>query len=75
MERRTRMVTPQQPTLIKLYPNRRLYNPGTGSYVSLEDLTAMVEDDQYFLIREAKTGEDVTRSILKQIILRRTNHG
>jgi polyhydroxyalkanoate synthesis repressor PhaR len=68
------MVTPQQPILIKVYANERLYNPGTGSYVSLEDLTVMVEDDQDFLVRGAKTGEDVTRSILKQIILRRTNH-
>jgi polyhydroxyalkanoate synthesis repressor PhaR len=68
------MVTPQQPTLIKVYANERLYNPGTGSFVSLEDITAMVEDDQDFVVREAKTGEDITRSILKQIILRRTNH-
>ena len=75
MERQTRMVTPQQPILIKAYANERLYNSGTGSYVSLDDLTAMVEDEQDFVVREAKTSEDVTRSILKQIILRRANHG
>jgi len=75
MERHNRMASPQQPVTIKAYANQRLYNPVTGSYVSLEDLTAMVEDDEDFVVREAKTGEDVTRSILKQIILRRANHG
>ena len=69
------MASPQQPVIIKAYGNRRLYNPVTGSYVSLDDLTAMVEDDEDFVVREAKTGEDMTRSILKQIILRRANHG
>jgi polyhydroxyalkanoate synthesis repressor PhaR len=69
------MASPRQPVTIKAYANQRLYNPVTGSYVSLEDLTAMVEDDEDFVVREAKTGEDVTRSILKQIILRRANHG
>jgi polyhydroxyalkanoate synthesis repressor PhaR len=69
------MASPQQPIILKLYPNRRLYNPAMGSYVSLDDLGAMVEDDEDFVVREAKTGEDVTRSILKQIILGRANHG
>jgi polyhydroxyalkanoate synthesis repressor PhaR len=75
MERHNRMASPQQPVIIKAYPNQRLYNPVTGSYVLLEDLAAMVEDDQDFVVRQAKTGEDMTRSILKQIILRRANHG
>ncbi len=69
------MASPQQPVTIKAYANQRLYNPVTGSYVSLDDLSAMVEADEDFLVREAKTGEDMTRSILKQIILRRANHG
>jgi polyhydroxyalkanoate synthesis repressor PhaR len=69
------MPTFGQPVTIKAYGNQRLYNPGTGSYVSLDDLAAMVEDEQDFIVWEAKTGEDITRSILKQIILRRSNHG
>jgi polyhydroxyalkanoate synthesis repressor PhaR len=69
------MATPQHPVVIKTFANRRLYDPIAGSYVSLEDLTAMVEDNQDFIVREFKSGEDVTRSILKQIIVRRANHG
>ena len=69
------MASPQQPVIIKAYANQRLYNPVMGRYVSLDDLTAMIEDDEDFVVHETKTGEDVTRSILKQIILRRTNHG
>jgi len=68
------MATLSPPVTIKAYGNQRLYNPGTGSYVSLDDLAAMVEDDKDFVVWEAKTGEDITRSILKQIILRRSNH-
>jgi polyhydroxyalkanoate synthesis repressor PhaR len=68
-------MTTSETITIKAYGNNhRLYNPGTASYVSLNDLAAMVEDDQDFVVREAKTGEDITRSILKQIILRR-GHG
>jgi hypothetical protein len=70
-----RMATSQQPITIKVYANQRLYDPHTGRYVSLNDLSAMVEDDQDFVVREAKTGEDITSSILKQIILRRASHG
>ena len=69
------MASPQQPVIIKAYANQRLYNPVAGADVSLDDLTAMVEDNEDFVVREAKTGEDVTRSILKQIIFRRANHG
>jgi len=68
------MATLSPPVTIKAYGNQRLYNPGTGSYVSLDDLAAMVEDDKDFVVWEAKTGEDITRSILKQIILRRSSH-
>jgi polyhydroxyalkanoate synthesis repressor PhaR len=69
------MATPQQPITIKAYASRRLFNPGTGGYVSLEDLAAMVEHAQDFVVHEAKTGEDITHSILKQIILKRASHG
>jgi polyhydroxyalkanoate synthesis repressor PhaR len=69
------MAKPGEPVTIKQYPNRRLYNPGAGGYVTLEDLALMVEDDEDFVVYEAKTGEDVTRSILRQIIFERANHG
>ena len=64
-----------QPVLIKKYANQRLYRPAAGAYVSLDDLTAMVEDDEDFVVLEAKTGKDVTPSILKQIIRQRVLHG
>jgi polyhydroxyalkanoate synthesis repressor PhaR len=56
------------PVLIKKYPNHRLYRPDAGRYLTLDDLAAMVEDDETFAVREAATGEDITPSILKQII-------
>jgi polyhydroxyalkanoate synthesis repressor PhaR len=65
----------EQPVTIKRYANRRLYHPSAGSYVSLEDLAAMVEDDEAFVVYEAKTGEDITRSVLKQVIIERAKHG
>jgi polyhydroxyalkanoate synthesis repressor PhaR len=61
------------PVTIKRYPNQRLYNPGAGSYVSLEDLATMVENDEDFAVYDAKTGEDITRLVLRQIV--RANHG
>jgi polyhydroxyalkanoate synthesis repressor PhaR len=64
-----------EPVTIKQYGHRRLYHPGIGSYVTLEDLACMVEDDEDFVVYEAKTGEDITRLILKQIILERAEHG
>jgi polyhydroxyalkanoate synthesis repressor PhaR len=64
-----------QPVLIKLYPNRRLYRPGAGAYVTLDDIAAMVEDDDDVVILEASTGEDITPAILQQIIRKRVPHG
>ncbi|MEA2832808.1 MAG: hypothetical protein QOG66_1010 [Methylobacteriaceae bacterium] len=57
-----------QPTTIKKYANRRLYNTGTSAYVTLEDLSHMVKRGEDFLVQDAKTGEDITRSVLTQII-------
>jgi len=57
-----------QPITIKKYANRRLYNTATSSYVTLEDLCAMVKEGQDFQVFDAKTGEDITRSVLTQII-------
>jgi polyhydroxyalkanoate synthesis repressor PhaR len=56
-----------QPTVIKKYPNRRLYNTRTRSYVTLDDLAAMRKDGEDFLVYDAKTGDDITRSVLAQI--------
>ena len=55
--------------VIKKYANRRLYNTHTSSYVTLEHLAQMVKDGQEFTVHEAKTGEDITRSVLTQIIV------
>ncbi len=53
---------------IKKYANRRLYNTATSSYVTLDHLCQMVKDGQDFVVYDAKTGEDITRSVLTQII-------
>ena len=57
------MAKSDQPTTIKKYANRRLYNTGTSTYVTLEDLAAMVKEGEDFLVYDAKTGEDITRSV------------
>jgi polyhydroxyalkanoate synthesis repressor PhaR len=56
------------PITIKKYANRRLYNTAKSSYVTLEHLAEMVRDGQDFVVYDAKTGEDITRSVLAQII-------
>jgi polyhydroxyalkanoate synthesis repressor PhaR len=58
----------KQPITIKKYANRRLYNTGTSTYVTLEDLAEMVKAGDDFVVFDAKTGEDITRSVLAQII-------
>jgi len=67
------MAKTDQPTTIKKYANRRLYNTGTSTYVTLEDLAAMVKNGEDFLVFDAKTGEDITRSVLAQIIFEQEN--
>src|SRR5579883_1463140 len=57
------------PITIKKYANRRLYNTETSSYVTLDDLCQMVKDNKEFVVYDAKTGEDITRSVLTQIIV------
>lgn len=56
------------PTIIKKYANRRLYNTGTSTYVTLEDLATMVKENEDFTVKDAKSGEDITHSVLTQII-------
>lgn len=56
------------PVVIKKYANRRLYNTQTSSYVTLDHLAQMVKEGTEFEVRDARTGEDITRSVLTQII-------
>jgi polyhydroxyalkanoate synthesis repressor PhaR len=58
----------EEPITIKKYANRRLYNTGTSTYVTLEDLAAMVKNGEDFVVYDAKTGDDITRFVLAQII-------
>ena len=67
------MAKSEQPTTIKKYANRRLYNTGTSTYVTLEDLAAMVKEGEDFLVYDAKTGDDITRQVLAQIIFEQEN--
>lgn len=61
--------------VIKKYANRRLYNTATSTYVTLDDLSGMVKQGTDFLVYDAKTGEDITRSVLTQIIFEEENKG
>ncbi len=67
--------TDTEPTTIKKYANRRLYNTGTSTYVTLEDLADMVKAGEDFVVFDAKTGEEITRSVLTQIIFEQENKG
>jgi len=62
------MANDKEPTVIKKYANRRLYHTGTSSYVTLEDLAGLVRSGEDFVVYDAKSGEDITRSVLAQII-------
>ena len=61
--------------VLKKYPNRRLYDTRTSSYITLSDVKQMVLEAQTFEVRDAKSGEDLTRSILLQIILEEESAG
>ncbi len=69
------MAKTREPTIIKKYANRRLYNTGTSTYVTLEDLAVMVKDEEDFVVFDAKSGDDITRSVLTQIIFEQENKG
>ena len=66
--------TPER-IIIKKYANRRLYNTGTSTYVTLEDLAVMVKDEEDFIVIDAKTSDDITRSVLTQIIFEQEAKG
>lgn len=63
------------PVTIKKYANRRLYNTATSSYVTLDHLCQMVKDGVDFVVYDAKTGEDITRQVLTQIIVEEEGKG
>jgi polyhydroxyalkanoate synthesis repressor PhaR len=67
------MAKSEGPVTIKKYANRRLYNTGTSTYVTLEDLATMVKNGEDFAVYDAKTSEDITRSVLTQIIFEQEN--
>ena len=69
------MAKTDKPTVIKKYANRRLYNTGTSTYVTLEDLAEMVKHEDDFVVFDAKSGEEITRSVLTQIIFEQESKG
>src|SRR3954471_17913505 len=58
-----------KPVVVKKYANRRLYNTASSSYVTLDDLATMIKEGGDFVVYDAKTGEDITRPVLTQIIV------
>ena len=67
--------TEARPVVVKKYANRRLYNTATSSYVTLEDLAKLIKEGGDFVASDAKTGEDITRSVLTQIIVEQEQKG
>jgi polyhydroxyalkanoate synthesis repressor PhaR len=63
------------PVIVKKYANRRLYNTESSSYITLENLAEMVRKDRDFVVYDAKSGEDITRSVLTQIIVEEEGKG
>jgi polyhydroxyalkanoate synthesis repressor PhaR len=69
MKSKTASANPDAPRVIKKYPNRRLYDTNTSTYITLTEVRQLVMANDPFMVQDAKTGEDLTRSILLQIIL------
>lgn len=61
--------------VVKKYANRRLYDTGRSSYVTLDDLCEMIKEGQEFVVQDAKTGEDLTQQVLTQIIVEQESRG
>jgi polyhydroxyalkanoate synthesis repressor PhaR len=64
-----------QPVIVKKYANRRLYNTESSSYITLENLAELVRKDRDFVVVDAKSGDDITRSVLTQIIVEEEGKG
>ncbi len=71
----TAAASDKAPITIKKYANRRLYNTGTSTYVTLDDLADLVKAGDEFIVVDAKSGEDITRSVLTQIIFEQESRG
>lgn len=69
LNKSTPAVDKKEPVVIKKYANRRLYNTETSTYVTLDDLAAMVKGERDFVVFDAKSGDDLTHSVLTQIIV------
>lgn len=69
MQETTTAAAPSAQRVIKKYPNRRLYDTNTSSYITLTEVKQLVMGNEPVVVKDAKTGEDLTRSILLQIIL------
>lgn len=67
--------TAPQPVIVKKYANRRLYNTESSSYITLDNLAEMVRKDRDFVVYDAKTGDDITRTVLTQIIVEEEGKG
>ncbi len=67
--------TAPQPVVVKKYANRRLYNTESSSYITLENLAEMVRKDRDFVVYDAKSGDDITRAVLTQIIVEEEGKG
>lgn len=67
--------TKQEPVVIKKYANRRLYDTETSAYITLEDLCERVKQGRDFVVVDAKTGQDLTRQVLTQIIFEQETKG
>ena len=66
---------PQTPVVVKKYANRRLYNTETSSYITLDNLADMIRAGRDFVVYDAKSGEDITRGVLTQIIVEEESKG
>jgi polyhydroxyalkanoate synthesis repressor PhaR len=66
---------PPSPVVVKKYANRRLYNTESSSYITLDNLADMVRQGRDFVVYDAKTGEDITRGVLTQIIVEEEGKG
>ena len=64
-----------RPVIVKKYANRRLYNTESSSYITLDNLAEMVRKDRDFIVYDAKSGDDITRSVLTQIIVEEEGKG
>ena len=71
----TETVTHQAPVVVKKYANRRLYNTETSSYITLENLADMIRAGRDFVVYDAKSGDDITRGVLTQIIVEEEGKG